>query len=220
MFVFPVPGATWSDTWGAPRSGGRTHKGQDLFADDGTTVVAAHAGTIDPSRYGNDGGLGGIRLWVDGDQWDTYYAHLSAVLVLPGQRVSAGTPIGRVGRTGNAASTPPHLHFEVHPTGQPGPINPAPLLTGAPETGGPGPAPTPAPGPGAATTANALAGLVGLGWLSTPAGRHAAARIAGGLALAGLGAAYYWADDAADVLEVAAAVYSKGATTAATGATQ
>lgn len=216
MIVNPVPSATWSDTWGAPRSGGRTHKGQDLFAADGTVVRAANAGTVDPSRYGSDGGLGGIRLWINGDQWDTYYAHLSAVLVLPGQRVSAGTPIGRVGRTGNAASTPPHLHFEVHPAGGAGPVNPAPLLQAAGGTGGPDPAP-PAPGSAAATSStDAIAGLVGLAWLRNPTARQAAGRIVGGLALAGLGVAYYWADDAGDLLELGAAVYSRGATTAAT----
>jgi hypothetical protein len=41
-------------------------------------------------------------------------AHLDAVLTRRGQRVRAGTPIGRVGNTGNASRTPPHLHYAVH----------------------------------------------------------------------------------------------------------
>jgi murein DD-endopeptidase MepM/ murein hydrolase activator NlpD len=59
-----------------------------------------------------------------------YYAHLDAYAhgLAAGQYVSAGTPLGYVGTTGNAAGTPPHLHFGVY-TAQ-GPINPLPLLAG------------------------------------------------------------------------------------------
>lgn len=107
----PVAGAvSFSNTYGAPRSGGRSHKGVDMMAAHGTPIRAITGGTV--IRTGN-GGLGGITITLKGDNGQTYYyAHNSRNTVSKGQRVSAGQVIGYVGGTGNANGNP-HLHFEV-----------------------------------------------------------------------------------------------------------
>lgn len=123
----PINGFTaFSDTWGAPRSGGRFHQGVDMLAARGTPVVAVGSGVV--LRMGN-GGLGGITVWVETDNGDEfYYAHLDswASGLSSGQRVSAGDLLGTVGTTGNAPSHIPHLHWEYHPGGG-GAVNPTPL---------------------------------------------------------------------------------------------
>ena len=103
----PVPNATFTDTWGAPRSGGRAHKGTDLMAPYGSPVYAVASGRV----RGAYSAAGGISLYLDADNGETYfYAHNSKNLVTSG-RVSAGDLIARVGSTGNAGSTN-HVHFE------------------------------------------------------------------------------------------------------------
>jgi murein DD-endopeptidase MepM/ murein hydrolase activator NlpD len=119
-YVFPVTGEpVWGDTYGAPRPDVASgwHHGDDIVAMLGTPVVAVADGTLD--RVGWDR-LGGWGLWVQdraGDEF--YYAHLSGYskLALLSTRVSAGEVIGFVGNTGDAFTTVPHLHFEVHPRG-------------------------------------------------------------------------------------------------------
>ena len=123
----PVDGFhSFTDTWGAPRSGGRTHEGVDMLADRGTPVVAVEDGTI--HRLSNTS-RGGIAVWLDGNGGDRYYyAHLDAWApgLAVGQRVSRGEPLGTVGTTGNAPAHIPHLHWEFHPDRR-GPVNPTPL---------------------------------------------------------------------------------------------
>jgi murein DD-endopeptidase MepM/ murein hydrolase activator NlpD len=118
-YTCPVgPVHSFVDTWGAPRAGGRRHEGTDVFAPYGSGVYAIVDGVAD--RVGDDGGRGGLRIWVRADNGDRfYYAHNSALLVRPGQRVRTGQLIARVGRSGDAATTPPHVHFETHPGGGP-----------------------------------------------------------------------------------------------------
>ncbi|MCM1983206.1 M23 family metallopeptidase [Lyngbya confervoides] len=86
------------------------HSGIDLAAPQGTPVIAAFDGTVAIADY-----LGGYGLSVlldhDQGQRQTRYAHLSELLVKPGQRVKRGDVLGTVGSTGN--STGPHLHFEL-----------------------------------------------------------------------------------------------------------
>ena len=120
----PVPGSSFVDSWGAPRSGGRTHQGTDMMAPYGTPVYAAQSGTV--SHSSSD--LGGIQAYVYGDGGDTtFYAHLQGYGGTPsGGHASAGSLIGYVGDTGNATGTP-HLHFEYHPGGG-GAVNPYPYL--------------------------------------------------------------------------------------------
>lgn len=131
-FVCPVAGpVSFTDTWGAPRSGGRRHKGVDMFATAGTPVVAPVAGTAEQT-HNELGGLS-FRLW--GDDGNFYYgAHLSAFSPANGE-VTAGTVLGYAGTSGNARGTPPHLHFEIHPgrqRGDPsGAVNPTPTVAAA-----------------------------------------------------------------------------------------
>ena len=128
--VCPVAGATaFTDTWGAPRSGGRRHQGVDMVAARGTSLVAITSGTVLRLR---NGGLGGISVWMTADNGDTYYyAHMDAWAagLAAGQPLVAGTPLGTVGSTGNASYSAPHLHFEHHPGGGAA-VNPYPLVKG------------------------------------------------------------------------------------------
>ena len=131
-FVFPIAGPhSYSDTFGAPRMFGtpyqHLHQGTDIFAASGTPLVACERGVV--VRVGTDR-LGGTKLWIVGASGTRYYyAHLSgyAPNLTEGLVVNAGDLVGFVGNTGNAISTPAHLHFEVHPDGGPA-INPYPLL--------------------------------------------------------------------------------------------
>lgn len=135
-FYLPVAGIHSTqlvDTFGADRTGNRSHQGIDIFADTGTPVVAVRSGTV--VRAGDSGGLGGLRVWIRDDEGlFHYYAHMNSVDVQEGQRVEAGATLGGVGQTGNARSTPPHLHYSVNPgqsTSEAGSLNPYEFLTGA-----------------------------------------------------------------------------------------
>ena len=112
----PVDGATtFTDSWGDPRPGGRTHSGTDLLAAEGTPLVAIESGTITSLGWHSSGGLG---LYLRGDSGDTwYYAHLSSFIagLVGGMRVGVGQRIGFVGHTGNAST--PHLHLGWQPGG-------------------------------------------------------------------------------------------------------
>lgn len=124
--VCPVgPVHSFTDTWHAARSGGRRHQGTDVFAPHGSPAYAVVDGVVDKW---SGGGLGGIALWLRGDDGTRYYyAHNSANVAPVGARVRAGELIAYVGKTGNAETTPPHVHFEAHPGGGPA-HNPYPWL--------------------------------------------------------------------------------------------
>lgn len=129
LAAFPVASTCrFSDTWGAARSGGRTHQGVDILAPSGTPVYAVQTGTITRKRADYSGSLAGNALWLtvpDGTYF--FYAHLSGFAdgIVEGSAVSAGAVIGYVGATGNAPI--PHLHFEVHPGGGAA-VNPYPIV--------------------------------------------------------------------------------------------
>ena len=115
-----------ANTWGAGRSEGRRHEGQDIFAPRGTPVYSATEGYV--WRVGQNR-LGGNVVYVVGAGGrGYYYAHLDAFApeISAGDYVTTETVLGYVGTTGNAAGTPPHLHFGVYAPG--GAINPLPLL--------------------------------------------------------------------------------------------
>jgi peptidoglycan LD-endopeptidase LytH len=124
-FVCPVQGPhAFVDSWGAPRSGGRRHQGVDMMAARGVPTVAPVSGRVE--HRGNS--LGGLSWHVYGDDGNYYYGtHLSAYANQGAGRVAAGTVIGYVGDTGNAAGNP-HLHFEIHRGGRGNPINPYPTV--------------------------------------------------------------------------------------------
>jgi peptidoglycan LD-endopeptidase LytH len=125
-YACPVePPYSYVDTWGAARSSGRTHEGTDIMAPRGAKELAYTDGVISREHTNT---LGGIVLWLDGDNGDEYYyAHLSGYAVPQGTRVRAGQHIAYVGNTGDARYTAPHLHFEVHPGGGAA-VNPYPYV--------------------------------------------------------------------------------------------
>ncbi len=117
----PAPGAPFTDDYGQPRSGGRSHQGVDMHGPTGMPEVAIVSGNV---TYG-DGGAGGMGAYIAGDDGNRYvYYHLSAYLG-PARHVSPGEVIGKMGATGDA--TGPHLHFEIHPGGGPA-VDPYPTL--------------------------------------------------------------------------------------------
>ena len=117
LLTFPVEGKTPRailSGFGAERDGGaRSHRGVDIFADRGTPVLAAMDGFV--TRVETTG-RGGNVVWMQPlfGNLRLYYAHLDTQLVRPGDFVLAGEIIGTVGNTGNAITTPPHLHFGVY----------------------------------------------------------------------------------------------------------
>ena len=138
VYTFPVGGrgnSAVQSYWGATRDGGRrSHEGIDIFAPKGTPVIAVTEGRV--SRTGNKG-LGGKQVWLrDGKRGNSlYYAHLDSIIANPGQRVLPGDTLGLVGNTGNARTTPPHLHFGIY-KGFRGPQNPLPYVFQTPSPEG------------------------------------------------------------------------------------
>lgn len=123
---FPVAGlAYWNDDWHACRDGcTRFHEGLDIFAQSGTPLVSIADGFVSQKLVGD---LSGTSIEITDDQGVQYfYAHLSAWAepIQLGDRVDVGQVIGYMGNTGNAITTPPHLHLEVQPGGIPVPPKP------------------------------------------------------------------------------------------------
>jgi peptidoglycan LD-endopeptidase LytH len=125
-YACPVePPYSYVDTWGAARASGRRHEGTDIMAPHSARELAYTDGVVSREHTNI---LGGVVLWLDGDNGDQYYyAHLSGYAVPQGTHVRAGQHIAYVGNTGDARSTAPHLHFEVHPGGGAA-VNPYPYV--------------------------------------------------------------------------------------------
>lgn len=127
--VCPVAGAvSFTDSWGAPRSGGRSHKGVDMIAARGVPIVAIYSGRV---KRTSNSVLGGKSVYFTSDAGDMYYyAHLDDFGdISAGQSVDAGYVLGYNGSSGNAPDYLPHLHFEYHPGGGSA-VNPYSLVRG------------------------------------------------------------------------------------------
>jgi len=113
VLVYPVVGKTTvCSPYGDPRGEGRTHHGIDLCAPMAIPVLAVDSGEV---RYGTDP-MGGNVALLDSDSGGTaYYAHLSQ-FAGSNRSVDPGEVLGYVGMSGNAATTVPHLHFELWQT--------------------------------------------------------------------------------------------------------
>lgn len=107
----PIAGPmTHVDDWGNARSGGRTHKGNDLFSAQGTPNVAIVKGRAERTT----GGLGGNGVFLYGDDGNAYYyAHLLTWAGDFPRNVEQGEVIGYTGASGNADGGAPHTHFEI-----------------------------------------------------------------------------------------------------------
>lgn len=134
--VFPISGkSNIGSYWGDDRDGGaRRHEGIDIFAERGTSVVAVTDGyVLDVS----EDGIGGKTVTIQSDNynWRSYYAHLDQQKVSRGQVIKKGQVIGTVGNTGNARTTPPHLHFGMYESA--GAFDPLPYIKTAPKISSP-----------------------------------------------------------------------------------
>ncbi len=148
VILFPVNGkTTFSDTFGAGRSGGRSHAGQDLMAARHTPIVSPVDGTVTRVRHDSTGLSGNMLVVTDAEGWRYTFIHLNndrpgtddgfnrfdqafADGMRSGQKVRAGELLGWVGDSGNAETTSPHLHFEMQaPDGTV--VNPYPSIKAA-----------------------------------------------------------------------------------------
>lgn len=122
----------FNNDWGASRSGGRSHKGTDVFSEKMTPVVAVADGFVERVR---NGPRSGYYVWIrHSDGFETWYMHLNndtpgtddgrggdEFAIAPGIErgafVQAGQIIAWVGDSGNAEPTRSHTHFELHRNG-------------------------------------------------------------------------------------------------------
>lgn len=136
--TFPVIGkVSYADDFGAPRSGGtRSHEGTDIMGSKMQPLVAAAAGTVTRLTIPQPS-YGYALVITDDEGWSYHYIHLNndtpgtddgqaalehvfAAGLERGDRVNAGQLVAYLGDSGNAESTPPHVHFELRdPTGAP-----------------------------------------------------------------------------------------------------
>ena len=160
-FLLPVPPACAEWVWPArgevitpyrngtdPYAAGQ-HRGIDIAAATGTSVVAAAGGEV---RFTGTAGSSGLTVSIrtaDG-RYDTSYLHLASTSVREGDQVAAGQSLGAVGTSGTRSSTAPHLHFGVRDAGSrhayhdPLGFLPPPTTT-QPPRGAPAPEPAPVP---------------------------------------------------------------------------
>jgi murein DD-endopeptidase MepM/ murein hydrolase activator NlpD len=114
--IIPVKGATsvdWNSKsfWFSPWGKSGVHKGIDIFAKEGTPVIAACPGLVVSAESTP---AGGNVVSILGPKWRVhYYAHLKTIKVNNGEFVKQGKDIGAVGTTGNAAGKAPHLHYAI-----------------------------------------------------------------------------------------------------------
>ncbi|MGQ7854439.1 peptidoglycan DD-metalloendopeptidase family protein [Pedobacter sp. WC2501] len=112
--------------WGDGRDNdARKHEGVDIFGNFRTPVLAISEGTV--TRV-NENNLGGKVVWMrpKGKDYTLYYAHLDEQIAVEGQEVKIGDTLGLMGNTGNARTTPTHLHFGIYTFN--GAVNPLPFI--------------------------------------------------------------------------------------------
>jgi len=123
----PVRTAEFTSAFGVRsdpfRRGAAMHAGIDLAGPVGTPIYATADGTVVRSGW-NSGGYGNLVEVDHGRGIVTRYGHLSKMLVNPGDRVTRGQMIGRMGSTGRSTSS--HLHYEVRIDDRP--VNPIPFM--------------------------------------------------------------------------------------------
>lgn len=123
---FPVEEHDVTDiqsAFGASRDAGRrSHHGVDIFARRGTPALATSRAYV---RRVGEQRLGGNVVWLHDRERDLslYYAHLDSQAVEEGGWVELGDVVGFVGNSGNARTTPPHLHFAIYSNGPIDPMN-------------------------------------------------------------------------------------------------
>jgi murein DD-endopeptidase MepM/ murein hydrolase activator NlpD len=101
------PDSFWYYPWGRSV----THKGVDIFAREGTPVLAGTSGIV---LYRGHFSKGGNVVFVLGPKWRVhYYAHLRSITASLFTWVERGEAMGTVGTTGNAAGKPAHLHYSI-----------------------------------------------------------------------------------------------------------
>ena len=123
---FPIEGAAQSagSFFGDPRDAGRRqHEGIDIFMPRNTPVVAVASGRA----VARSTPRGGNVVWLRTPGKSYYYAHLEKAAFSGARRVEVGEVLGYVGNSGNARTTPPHLHFGVYRRGR-GAVDPLPRL--------------------------------------------------------------------------------------------
>ena len=126
VYRFPVAGAKNTHIqsfWGANRdAGSRSHEGIDIFAARGTPVIAVTDGYVTST---GERGLGGKQVWLRDQKRNQslYYAHLDSIAIDGRRNVTMGDTLGFVGNTGNARTTPPHLHFGIYKRGAINPLH-------------------------------------------------------------------------------------------------
>jgi len=153
--LFPLQKrVSWEDTWGAARSGGRSHEGNDILVPKMTPLLAVVDGTLDwlnlTGKLSSYNDLPYYNILLRGDDGNDYfYIHLNndtpgsddglggvanayAPGLTNGTHVSKGQVIGYSGDSGNAEDTASHLHFEIHLGGYKHPIDPYNSLKAAP----------------------------------------------------------------------------------------
>ena len=127
VFEWPVEGTDEADIWsvfGDSRDGGRrVHHGIDIFAPRGTPILSASSSTV--MRVGvRDRGGNIVTLYDEARGVFLYYAHLEEHRTQRGLAVAPGETIGTVGNTGNAETTPPHLHLGIYEESWRRPLDP------------------------------------------------------------------------------------------------
>lgn len=140
--VFPVDGkVTYTDTFGAPRSG-HTHEGQDLMGAKMLPLLAAVDGVVHRVKF--DNAVGNSVTIKAADGWTYHYIHVNndrpgtddgqatrdqafPPSIVTGAKVTKGQVVGYLGDSGNAENTAPHLHFEIRQPAAAGAYQGAPI---------------------------------------------------------------------------------------------